>query len=152
MMAAVYPWASGRITEGFGVAVHGASHITFCRICFSSRTCPLGVIVEMDVLSHFGELDELIQVIYQGFDRFIVLSTVAESSWTICLGLKGPEGRWWRGSWSARDITQFVVRPIVYFRRLMGMFRFVDGLLSRRVQSQAPKSWKVSLTTCPRHL
>ncbi|KAG9316198.1 hypothetical protein JVU11DRAFT_2223 [Chiua virens] len=30
----------------------------------------------MDVLSHFGELDELIQIIYQGFDRFIILSTV----------------------------------------------------------------------------
>ncbi|KAI9572344.1 hypothetical protein HD554DRAFT_2015312 [Boletus coccyginus] len=62
----------------------------------------------MDVLSHFGGLDELIQVIYQGFDRFIVLSAVNESSWTVSVGLKGPEGRWWRGSWLARDITQFV--------------------------------------------
>jgi len=69
----------------------------------------------MDVLSRFGGLDELIQVIYQGFDRFIVLSAVNESTWTVYVGLKGPEGRWWRGSWSARDITQFVVRPVVYF-------------------------------------
>jgi hypothetical protein len=62
----------------------------------------------MDVLSHFGELDELIQVIYQGFDRFIVVSAVNESSWTVYVALKGPGGRWWRGSWSARDITQFI--------------------------------------------
>ncbi|KAG1846406.1 hypothetical protein DFJ58DRAFT_799187 [Suillus subalutaceus] len=57
-----------------------------------------------DVLSHFGVLDELIQVIYQGFDRFVVLSQVTESAWSIYLGLKGPEGRWWRGSWSAKHI------------------------------------------------
>ncbi|KAG1864396.1 hypothetical protein F4604DRAFT_1783232 [Suillus subluteus] len=57
-----------------------------------------------DVLSHFGVLDELIQVIYQGFDRFVVLSQVTESAWSIHLGLKGPEGRWWRGSWSTKHI------------------------------------------------
>ncbi|KAG1761440.1 hypothetical protein EDD22DRAFT_980196 [Suillus occidentalis] len=57
-----------------------------------------------DVLSHFGVLDELIQVIYQGFDRFVVLSQVTESAWSIYLGLKGPEGRWWRGSWSTKHI------------------------------------------------
>ncbi|KAG1742125.1 hypothetical protein EDB19DRAFT_1827786 [Suillus lakei] len=57
-----------------------------------------------DVLSHFGVLDELIQVIYQGLDRFVVLSQVTESAWSIYLGLKGPEGRWWRGSWSAKHI------------------------------------------------
>lgn len=68
----------------------------------------------MDILSHFGGLDELIQVIYQGFERFIILSGVNESAWTVYVGLKGPEGRWWRGSWSARDITQFVVRPVVH--------------------------------------
>ncbi|KAG2125974.1 hypothetical protein DEU56DRAFT_743289 [Suillus clintonianus] len=57
-----------------------------------------------DVLSHFGVLDELIQVIYQGLDRFVALSQVTESAWSIYLGLKGPEGRWWRGSWSATHI------------------------------------------------
>ncbi|KAG0704730.1 hypothetical protein DFH29DRAFT_801486 [Suillus ampliporus] len=57
-----------------------------------------------DVLSHFGGLDELIQVIYQGLDRFVALSQVTESAWSIYLGLKGPEGRWWRGSWSAKHI------------------------------------------------
>ncbi|KAG1777091.1 hypothetical protein EV702DRAFT_1105813 [Suillus placidus] len=57
-----------------------------------------------DVLSHFAVLDELIQVIYQGFDRFVVLSQVTESAWSIYLGLKGSEGRWWRGSWSTKHI------------------------------------------------
>lgn len=66
------------------------------------------MVMSMDVLSHFGGLDELIQVIYQGFDRFVVLSQVNDSAWTVYLGLKGPEGRWWRGSWSAQDVTQLV--------------------------------------------
>ncbi|KAG2037043.1 hypothetical protein BDR03DRAFT_864781 [Suillus americanus] len=57
-----------------------------------------------NVLSYFGVLDELIQVVYQGFDRFVVLSQVTESAWSIYLGLKGPEGRWWRGSWSTKHI------------------------------------------------
>lgn len=86
--------------------------------CFllSLRThSPIRAALAMDILSHFEVLDELIQVIYQGFERFIVLSAVNESSWTVYVGLKGPEGRWWRGSWSSRDITQFIVRPAVHF-------------------------------------
>ena len=65
-----------------------------------------------DVLSHFAKLDELIQIVYQGFDRFVVLSHVNESAWTIHLALKGPAGRWWRGSWSAQDIHHIVVRLV----------------------------------------
>ncbi|KIM53652.1 hypothetical protein SCLCIDRAFT_31710 [Scleroderma citrinum Foug A] len=62
----------------------------------------------MDVFSHFGRLDELIRMVYQGFDRFVVLSHVNESAWTIHLALKGPAGRWWRGSWSAQDVLHIV--------------------------------------------
>lgn len=62
------------------------------------------------VLLHFGVLDELIQVIYQGADRFVALSEITESAWSIYLGLKGPEGRWWRGSWSAQHIVKITVR------------------------------------------
>ena len=43
-----------------------------------------------DVLLHFTKLDELIQTVYQGFDRFVVLSHVEELAWTIHLALKGP--------------------------------------------------------------
>jgi len=57
-----------------------------------------------DILTHFGCLDELVQVVYQGFSRFVVLSKVDDQSWTIHLGLQGPEGRWWKGRWTAEDI------------------------------------------------
>lgn len=62
-----------------------------------------------DVLSHFGVLDELIQIIYEGIERFVLLSKVDYESWTIYLGLQGPEGRWWRGRWSEKDILQLTV-------------------------------------------
>jgi hypothetical protein len=65
------------------------------------------------ILSHFGGLDELIQVIYQGADRFVALSQVTESAWLVYLGLKGPEGRWWKGSWSAQHISKITVRSWV---------------------------------------
>jgi hypothetical protein len=57
-----------------------------------------------EVFEHFGCLDELVQVIYQGICRFVVLSNVDKNSWTIHLGLSGPEGRWWRGAWSKNDV------------------------------------------------
>ncbi|KAH7915172.1 hypothetical protein BJ138DRAFT_1142194 [Hygrophoropsis aurantiaca] len=57
-----------------------------------------------NVLSHFGVLDELVQLIYQGFEKFVLLSKADDSAWTVYLGLQGAEGRWWRGSWSANDI------------------------------------------------
>ena len=63
-----------------------------------------------DVLSHFGALDELIQIIYEGVERFVLLSNVDEASWTIHLGLQGPEGRWWRGRWLEKDILHLTVR------------------------------------------
>ena len=61
-------------------------------------------------LSHFGSLDELIQVIYQGLVKFVVLSNVDDDKWTVLLGLVGQEGRWWQGMWSGNDIMQIVVR------------------------------------------
>lgn len=63
-----------------------------------------------DTLSHFGSLDELVQVVYQSFSRFVVLSKVDDESWTVHLGLSGPEGRWWRGAWGEEDILQLAVR------------------------------------------
>ena len=65
--------------------------------------------MSVDVLSHFNDLDELVQVIYQGFERFVLLSKVEARSWTVHVGLMGTEGRWWRGSRSASDILQLVV-------------------------------------------
>ncbi|KAJ7209638.1 hypothetical protein GGX14DRAFT_363994 [Mycena pura] len=61
-----------------------------------------------NVMANFGALDELVQVIYQGMDKFVVLSDVSDDKWNIHLGLTGSEGRWWRGSWRAVDILAIV--------------------------------------------
>jgi len=49
---------------------------------------------------YFSSLDELIQIVYQGSAKFVLMSRVDYSSWTVHLGLSGPEGRWWRGRWN----------------------------------------------------
>ncbi|KAF9268759.1 hypothetical protein L218DRAFT_994586 [Marasmius fiardii PR-910] len=59
-------------------------------------------------LASFGCLDELTQVIYQGINRFVLLSFVNDQEWTIKLGLAGTEGRWWSGSWNESDIFAVV--------------------------------------------
>ncbi|KAJ8521187.1 hypothetical protein ONZ45_g2092 [Pleurotus djamor] len=64
--------------------------------------------MNIDFLSSFGSLDELVQIIYQGAYRFVVLSSVDESKWSIHLGLSGSEGRWWRGSWTQDDVHNLV--------------------------------------------
>lgn len=54
--------------------------------------------------AYFSALDELIQVIYQGSAKFVLLSRVDYTSWTVHLGLSGSEGRWWRGQWTDEDV------------------------------------------------
>ncbi|TDL22648.1 hypothetical protein BD410DRAFT_788476 [Rickenella mellea] len=61
----------------------------------------------MNALDHFGPLDELIQLIYLGIHRFVLISRSDEDSWTVHLGLTD-EGRWWRGRWVNADILSFV--------------------------------------------
>ncbi|KAH9895014.1 hypothetical protein C8Q73DRAFT_483158 [Cubamyces lactineus] len=63
---------------------------------------------DSDTLSHFTPLDELIQVIYQGSGRFVIISSVDESSWTTHVGLTGEEGRWWRGRWTEKDVREVI--------------------------------------------
>jgi len=63
---------------------------------------------DSDVLTHFLSLDELIQVIYQGSSRFVVISGADDISWTVHVGLGGPEGRWWRGQLVEKDIQKAV--------------------------------------------
>jgi len=53
-------------------------------------------------------LDELIQLIYQGPNKFVLLSAVDSVHWTVHLGLTGLEGRWWKGTWSEKDIFKFL--------------------------------------------
>lgn len=61
------------------------------------------------MLSTFGTLDERIQILYQGSNRFVVISGVSYSEWTIHIGLSGAEGRWWRGTVTKADIKTFLV-------------------------------------------
>ncbi|KAJ7039176.1 hypothetical protein C8F04DRAFT_1087403 [Mycena alexandri] len=61
-----------------------------------------------NVMANFAPLDELVQVIYQGMEKFVVLSDVSDDKWNVHLGLTGPEGRWWRGSWRASDVLGIV--------------------------------------------
>lgn len=76
----------------------------------------------MGAIDSFGPLDELIQVIYQGMHRFVLLSKVefdsSEPSWDVHLGL-ADEGRWWKGRWVETDVYELVVsrtcpRMLVY--------------------------------------
>jgi len=60
----------------------------------------------------FGCLDELIQVIYHKFDRFVLLSNVTDDEWTVHVGLSGEQGRWWQGSWKDTDVFKAIVRKL----------------------------------------
>ncbi|KAG7449582.1 uncharacterized protein BT62DRAFT_593577 [Guyanagaster necrorhizus] len=66
-----------------------------------------GGAVVMSLFANFSCLDELIQVVYQDVNRFVVLSNVSSGEWAIHLGLTG-EGRWWHGRWREADVTNLV--------------------------------------------
>lgn len=66
---------------------------------------------DSDTISHFTPLDELIQVIYQGSSRFVIISSVDDASWTVHVGLTGDDGRWWQGRWTEKDVREVIVRP-----------------------------------------
>jgi hypothetical protein len=67
----------------------------------------------MSVLPFFDPLDELIQVIYQGIERFTILSKLNDDDWTIHVGLEGEEGRWWRGRWEEDDAESALVSHLL---------------------------------------
>jgi hypothetical protein len=67
-----------------------------------------------DALLSFTGLDELIQLVYQGASRFVVVSRVDDHAWTLHVALS-PSGstqgaRWWCGRWTGEDILGAVVR------------------------------------------
>lgn len=61
----------------------------------------------MASISDFAPLDDLIQIIYQGFNKFVVISKVSDVAWTLNVALVGNEGRWWKGAWSNDDLFAF---------------------------------------------
>ncbi|KAH9847183.1 hypothetical protein C2E23DRAFT_742387 [Lenzites betulinus] len=89
---------------------------------------------DSDAMSHFTPLDELVQVIYQGSSRFVIISSVDDASWTVHVGLTGEDGRWWQGRWTEKDVRKFVGAKVSGF--LLDSFvekmadTFVKGELS----------------------
>ncbi|KAI0823325.1 hypothetical protein BC628DRAFT_1384137 [Trametes gibbosa] len=63
---------------------------------------------DSDPISHLTPLDELIQVIYQGSSRFVIISAVDDASWSVHVGLTGDDGRWWQGRWTEKDVRNVV--------------------------------------------
>ncbi|KAH9832271.1 uncharacterized protein C8Q71DRAFT_778246 [Rhodofomes roseus] len=61
---------------------------------------------DTDAVSSFSSLDELVQVIYQGSSRFVVLSSIDDTHWKVRLGLSDSNGRWWEGRWGEKEIRQ----------------------------------------------
>ncbi|ETW76974.1 hypothetical protein HETIRDRAFT_388552 [Heterobasidion irregulare TC 32-1] len=59
------------------------------------------------VLDNFAVLDEVVQLVYRGSSRFIVLSHVKDDAWLLHVGLT-QEGRWWQGRWLENDVLHFV--------------------------------------------
>ena len=65
--------------------------------------------------TRFADLDELVQLIYQGPSKFVVLSAVNDAGWTVHLGLTNAGGRWWQGTWTEKDVDKFIVRDSLVF-------------------------------------
>ncbi|KAL1945989.1 hypothetical protein VTO73DRAFT_1991 [Trametes versicolor] len=63
---------------------------------------------DSDTISHFTPLDELIQVIYQGSSRFVIISSVDDANWTVHVGITGDDGRWWQGRWTEKDVREVI--------------------------------------------
>ena len=83
----------------------------------------------MHVLDNFLSLDGLIQgdfrspcysisddltfhhskVLYHSTSCFVLLSNVETAAWVVELGLVDGGNRWWRGSWSEKDVLKLVV-------------------------------------------
>ncbi|EIN12072.1 hypothetical protein PUNSTDRAFT_50822 [Punctularia strigosozonata HHB-11173 SS5] len=88
-----------------------------------------------DALLAFTALDELIQLIYQGASRFVVISRVDDHAWTLHVGLSASgsaaDGRWWRGRWTAEDILGAVGTKSSTVQE-----RFADGLRDAFVGGQ----------------
>lgn len=95
--------------------------------------------------SHFAALDELVQLIYQGPLKFVVLSSVNDAGWTVHLGLTGISGRWWKGTWTEKDVDKFVVCMRVFLLTML-----VNGTCKHRDTPQANSRTSL-LRTLPKH-
>ena len=67
------------------------------------------IVMAIDMSLDFAALDELIQIIYQGMHKFIVISNVTTTAWTVHLALTDSEGRWWSGKWTEKEVLDAIV-------------------------------------------
>ena len=98
--------------------------------------------MSMSIFDAFGPLDDLVQVIYQGPYRFVLLSRVDFDAivpcWHVYVGL-ADKGRWWKGKWEEKDVHEFVVRGVSHsssgqeFVNMMLMFDFIVDLGQKRI-------------------
>lgn len=86
-------------------------------ICKIGSTNPALAIATMSLLENFSALDELIQVLYEGASRFVLISHLTgvdsgtDVKWNIYLGLNevGKGARWWMGWWTEEDVAKVAV-------------------------------------------
>jgi hypothetical protein len=64
-------------------------------------------------MQDFACLKDLTQLIYQGTERFVLLSGVSVDRWTVHLALSGENsgGKWWSGFLSKDDVGKLIVCP-----------------------------------------
>ncbi|KAI5890403.1 uncharacterized protein SCHCODRAFT_02508078 [Schizophyllum commune H4-8] len=63
---------------------------------------------KIDLFSNFSCLDEIIQVIHQGSDKFVVTSSVTQDAWELHVSLECRQGRCWKGQWQVSDVRKIV--------------------------------------------
>jgi hypothetical protein len=64
----------------------------------------------MSTFSHFFAIDELIQVIYQGFYKFVLYTKTEDDAWIIYLAmLDDDKAVFWKGAWSEGDVSELIV-------------------------------------------
>jgi hypothetical protein len=69
----------------------------------------------MGLCDDLEPLDDLVHLIYQSLNRFVLVSTVSDECWVINLGLRagaipGSRAKWWRARLSESDLLNHAVR------------------------------------------
>ncbi|KAF9020473.1 hypothetical protein BDZ89DRAFT_1020165 [Hymenopellis radicata] len=102
----------------------------------------------MSVFSNFAALDELIQVIYQNIEKYVVLSNVSDDNWTIHVG-QAEQGRWWLGRWTEDDVTKLVGSNASDILLETFAEKLADSIVKGELYVQNPDSSDISLVLAP---
>ncbi|KAL1756249.1 hypothetical protein FB107DRAFT_211767 [Schizophyllum commune] len=63
---------------------------------------------KIDLFSNFSCLDDIIQVIHQGSDKFVLTSSVTKDAWEVHVSHEDRQGRCWKGQWQESDVRKIV--------------------------------------------